>query len=180
MYTQTGEVTDQAVINQYLGLHPWLKAEAGSEPEVHPDNIYPGKQRVVYYNGLVPFITTVKGEAIDMVEADTSVVTSTQNAGGSAVLYGYQQSYYDMLHMALDMQGSYTALNRLSPESYSTAESLHITGTYKNETVTIPYTFVGSRAIWNSYPLPVKAGAVPTVPAGDTLLVLPGHVSFHL
>lgn len=179
MFTHDGEVGDATVIGQYLSAHPFLAGSAGTLGERHPYSVFATQTKTVLYNGLVPYITTTNNGVLDMQQQDTSMAGHGNPQGSIDLLYGYEQSYEAMRDAVLDMNGSYTKLERVDDGNYRYFESFHIKGHYNNDSVVMPYTFVASRVMQRSYPFALKASFDPQVPIGDTLLLQQGQVSFR-
>lgn len=175
MFTQAGEIHDVQVIDQYLALHPIFSEQS----TIHPEFISNNNTNTVYLNGLYPHVATLHNGAINLKQSDTSWSRGSGTVKTTEIMYNWKLQLQAMTDAVLEKNGSYSKVVRVDDSTYEQYESHNINGTYLNETIAIPYTFVASRYQFDSYPFAVKPSPAPQVQAGDTLLVYEGTVSFR-
>jgi len=180
MFSHEGEVNNAGIISQYLLLHPNMAGGPYTGAETHPEIIFSTPTTTVHYNGVVPYTASLSNGVLDLRQQDTNMYGHGTPGGPIDVLYSYEQSFQSMRNAVLDMQDSYTRLDRVDSSNYSYFESFHITGSYTADIIELPYTFVASRIMQRSYPFALKASLTPQVPVGDTLLVQEGRVEFRM
>jgi hypothetical protein len=157
---------------------PHFASGPSTTRELHPDNIFATPTQLVYYNGLVPYTASVNGGTLLMKQQDTTVVGHGTSQGPIDTLFKMEGDYVALQQAVLEMNGGYTALERVDASNYKTRTSYELRGRYDNGAITLPYTFVASRVLMNSLPFALKASPAPSVRAGDTLLVQSGRVTF--
>ena len=178
MFTTAGEVTDAGVIADYQ-LRYAIFGDSSPVVRQYPDNLFSTFSEIVYYNGLVPYQTRVAGDVIIMRQQDTGMTGHGTPGNSIDFLFNTEREFLAMREQMLDMRESYTKLERVDDENYRIRESFHVQGEYSGQAVRLPYTFMANRIRWGSYPFALKRGVAPKVPAGDTLLVREGRVSFR-
>lgn len=175
MFTETGEVTDPAVIAAYRALHPWLD-DTSIAVQMTP-SIFSSQSELVYYNGWVPYKAKQgSNDVIIMRQQDTGMYEQGNPQGSIDFLFSAERDFLMMRDALLEMRESITKLERVDARNYRVRECFHLQGSFRNNVIRLPYTFMASRYLFKNYPFAVKAGVIPKVPAGDTLLVREGYV----
>ena len=179
VFTSAGELTDRSKVDQYLAAHSYLFGNP-SPAGMHPSNIYSTSSRMVYFDvSAVYKATLLQDSALTLEQQDTSKVTHTSDAAGTDIIYQNELRFQSVRNALLDMQNSYTAVTRLSPESYRTAEALMLKAKYTAGSITLPYNFLAMGAVMKSYPLPLRSVPAPNVQPGDTLVLQQGSITFR-
>jgi hypothetical protein len=178
IFTHDGEVVNQTVISTYIDLHPDLQQIAFSPDTASPLQIIASQSHTVYHNGK-SFYASVTDGTFEMRQTDTSISGSTNPGRNIDLLFASQQSYDSLRLEVLEMNNSYSRLERTAFDSYRDYQSDHYIGSFANGEVSIPFTFFATTMWADSHLFAVKPNPQPHVAPGDTVLVREGKVVFR-